>query len=134
MYGVPEEFAYQAMPNNKLAKNLERRGIQMEQVAAFDVTYAYFNMEDPVVGGYAPEKVALRRAITLSYNVQDEIAILRKGQAIPAQAPYPPGVAGADPNFRSSACPRRGRCSTCSATWTATETATVKCPMARRSS
>jgi len=103
MYGVPEEFAYQAMPNNKLAKNLERRGIQMEQVAAFDVTYAYFNMEDPVVGGYAPEKVALRRAITLAYNVQDEIAILRKGQAIPAQAPYPPGVAGGDPSFRSSA-------------------------------
>lgn len=103
MYQVPEEFANQAMPNNKLARNLERRGIRMEQLPALDLTYAYFNMDDPVVGGYTPEKVALRRAITLGYNVQDEIAIIRKGQAVPAQTPYPPGVAGADPDFRTSA-------------------------------
>src|SRR5258706_8839333 len=103
MYQVPEEFANQAMPNNKLAKNLERRGIRMEQLPALDYTYAFFNMEDPLVGGYTPEKVALRRAITLSYNVLDEIAIIRKGQAVAAQTPYPPGVAGADPNFRTTA-------------------------------
>jgi ABC-type transport system substrate-binding protein len=103
MYQVPEEFANQAMPNNKLAKNLERRGIQMEQLPALDYTYAFFNMEDPVIGGYGPDKVALRRAITLSYNVRDEIAIIRKGQAVPAQTPYPMGVAGSDPNFRTTA-------------------------------
>jgi ABC-type transport system substrate-binding protein len=103
MYQVPEEFANQAMPMNKLAKNLERRGIQMEQLPALDYTYAFFNMEDPVIGGYTPDKVALRRAITLSYNVKDEIAIIRKGQAVPAQTPYPMGVAGADPNFRTTA-------------------------------
>ena len=28
---------------------------------------------------------------------------MRKGQAIPAQAPYSPGVAGHDPDFRTSA-------------------------------
>ena len=100
---VPEEFAYQAFPNNKLAKNLERRGIRMEQLPALDVTYSYFNMEDPVVGGYTPEKVALRRAINLSYKVKDEIAILRKGQAIPAEGPWAPGVAGWDPDFHTTA-------------------------------
>jgi ABC-type transport system substrate-binding protein len=47
--------------------------------------------------------VALRRAISLAYNVRDEIAIVRKGQAVPAQAPWSPGVAGYDPNFRSVA-------------------------------
>jgi ABC-type transport system substrate-binding protein len=103
MYQVPEEFANQAMPMNKLAKNLERRGIEMEQLPALDYTFAYFNMEDPQVGGYSPERVALRRAISLSYNVRDEIAIIRKGQAVPAQTPYPPGVAGADENFRTTA-------------------------------
>src|SRR4029079_3894538 len=70
---------------------------------ALDLTFNYFNMDDPTVGGYAPEKVALRRAITLAYKTQDEIAIIRKGQAIVANTPYSPGVAGYDPNFRPSA-------------------------------
>jgi ABC-type transport system substrate-binding protein len=99
---IPEEFSYQAFPNNKLAKNLERRGIRMERLPTLDITYSYFNMDDPVVGGYTPEKVALRRAIALSYKVKDEIAILRKGQAIPAEAPYAPGVAGYDPKFHTT--------------------------------
>jgi ABC-type transport system substrate-binding protein len=103
MFGVPEEFANQGMPNNKLAPHLAKRGIAMEQVPAMDLTFSYFNMEDPVVGGYTPEKVALRRAISLGYKTQDEIAILRKNQAIPAQTPYSPGVAGYDPHFRTSA-------------------------------
>jgi ABC-type transport system substrate-binding protein len=100
---VPDEFAYQAFPNNKLAKNLERRGIRMEQFPTLDVTYAFYNFDDPVFGGYTPDKVALRRAINLSYKIKDEIAILRKGQAIPAQTPYAPGVAGYDPDFRTTA-------------------------------
>ena len=100
---VPEEFAYQAFPNNKVAANLARRGIQMEQLPALDLTYNFFNMDDPVVGGYTPDKVALRRAISLSYKTEDEIAIIRKGQAIAAQTPYSPGVAGYDPNFRTAA-------------------------------
>jgi len=103
MYQVPEEFANQAMPNNKLAPGLARKGIAMEQLPALDLTYNYFNMEDPIVGGYTPEKVALRRAISLAYKTQDEIAIIRKNQAIAAQTPYSPGVAGYDPNFRTSA-------------------------------
>ncbi len=103
IFGVPNEFANLAMPNNKLAANLARRGIVMRQVPALDLTYAYFNMEDPVVGGYTPEKVALRRAMSLSYKTRDEIAIIRKNQAIPASTPYSPGVAGYDPGFRTTA-------------------------------
>lgn len=101
LYGLPEEFANQAIPNNELAPNLVRKDIRMEQVPALDITFNYFNMKDPVVGGYTPEKVALRRAIALGYKTQDEIAIIRKNQAIPAQAPYSPGVAGYEPGFRT---------------------------------
>jgi ABC-type transport system substrate-binding protein len=103
LFLIPDEFAYQAFPNNKLAKNLERRGIRMEQLPTLDVTFAFFNMEDPQFGGYTPEKVALRRAISLSYKVKDEINIVRKGQAVAANTPYAPGVAGYDPNFHTSA-------------------------------
>ncbi|MDX2217608.1 MAG: ABC transporter substrate-binding protein [Burkholderiales bacterium] len=100
---VPEDFANLVMPNNKLAPGLERQGIRLSQIAALDITYAVFNMNDPIVGGYTPDKVALRRAISLAYKTHDEIAIIRKGQAIPAHTPYSPGVIGYDPNFKTSA-------------------------------
>src|SRR5689334_4100871 len=102
IFRVPEEFANQGMPNNHLAPNLAKRGILMQQVAALDLTYAYFNMDDPLIGGYTPERVALRRAIALGYNVRDEISIIRKNQAIVAETPYSPGVAGYDPNFHTA--------------------------------
>src|SRR3982074_1763866 len=79
------------------------RLVRSQQLPTLDLTYSFFNMEDPVVGGYGPEKVALRRAISLSYKGKDEIAILRKGPAIPAETPYSPGVAGYDPDFHTTA-------------------------------
>ncbi|MHA4875808.1 hypothetical protein, partial [Enterococcus faecium] len=60
---VPYEFAPDAAPGGRLAPNLARRGMQLHLVPQPDVTYTYFNMDDPVVGGYTPERVALRRAI-----------------------------------------------------------------------
>jgi ABC-type transport system substrate-binding protein len=60
---VPGEFVNQAAPNGQLAPHLARRGIRMRRQPNADLTYVYFNMEDPVVGGYTPDKVALRRAI-----------------------------------------------------------------------
>ena len=96
---LPNEFANIAIPGGKLAPNLGKQGILLNKTEEPDVTYTYFNMEDPVVGGYGRDKIALRRAITLAYNTREEIQILRKNQAIPAQSPIPPGVAGYDPRF-----------------------------------
>jgi len=101
IFRVGEEFANVAMPNNVIAPNLAKRGIRMAQVPGMDITFNYFNMEDPTVGGYSPEKVALRRAISLAYNTKDEITIIRKNQAVPASTPYGPGVIGYDPRFRT---------------------------------
>ena len=100
---VPNEFANVATPNNELAANLRRRGIQMERTPGMELTYSYFAMKDPIVGGYEPEKVALRRAIVLGQDVATEIRIPRKNQAIPAQSPIGPGAMGYDPDFRSTA-------------------------------
>jgi ABC-type transport system substrate-binding protein len=103
LWRMPEDVAQQAVPNRQLAPNLVKAGIQAELVPALDLAYLYFNMKDPTVGGYTPAKVALRRAISLAYRSQDEINIVYKGLAIPAHAPYSPGVAGYDPGFRTSA-------------------------------
>lgn len=98
---LPQAFAYQAIPNNQLAPNLAKRGISMERVAIPDVTVSYFNMEDPIVGGYTPDKVALRRAIALAYNSEEEIRLPRRNQAILAQGPIEPSIYGYDPKFKS---------------------------------
>jgi ABC-type transport system substrate-binding protein len=102
MTRVPYEFAATAAPGGRLAANLARRGMQLHRVSQPDVLYTYFNMDDPVVGGYAPERVALRRAIALGYDNAEEIRLLRKPLAIPAQGLVAPLVAGYDPAYRSS--------------------------------
>lgn len=102
-YRMPPAFANTIVPNNTLAPNLKKMGIEFAQVAALDLTFLYFNMEDATVGGYTPDKVALRRAITLGYRAREEISVIWKNQAILAHTPYSPGVAGYDANFRTSA-------------------------------
>jgi ABC-type transport system substrate-binding protein len=99
--GVPAEFANLAIPNNQLAPNLAKRGIGMLRVPRADVAVTYFGMEHPVVGGTTPDKVALRRAIALAVDVEREIALVRRGQAVPAQSPIAPGTWGYDPAFKS---------------------------------
>jgi ABC-type transport system substrate-binding protein len=100
---MPNEFANIATPGNQLAGDLKRRGITMQRTPGIEITYSYFQMKDPVVGGYDPEKIALRRAIVLGQDVDSEIRIARKNQAIPAQSPIGPGALGYDAAFRSSA-------------------------------
>jgi ABC-type transport system substrate-binding protein len=99
--GVPGEFADIALPNNQLAPNLAKRGIGMQRVPRADVSLTYFGMEHPLVGGNAPHKVALRRAIALAVDVPREIRLVRRGQAVPAQSVVAPGVWGHDPAFKS---------------------------------
>jgi ABC-type transport system substrate-binding protein len=98
---VPPEFVNIAAPNGKLAPNLAKRGIGMARRVNSDSAYVYFNMEDPVVGGYTPDKVALRRAIGLATNLDKLIRIGYRDQAIPAQAPTVPHTTGYDPAFKS---------------------------------
>jgi oligopeptide transport system substrate-binding protein len=97
---VPNDFAGFAFPGGKVAPFLTRQGISGERFVETDLVYTYFNLDDPVVGGLAPEKIALRRAMAMAYNVGEEISVIRTGGAIRAMSPIPPGVAGYDPEFR----------------------------------
>ncbi len=98
---VPAEFAGTAMPNNQLAPNLAKRGITMVRYPRADVAVSYFQMEDPVVGGTTPDKVALRRAMSLGVDVDREIRLVRRGQAVPAQGAIAPGTWGYDPLLKT---------------------------------
>ncbi len=98
---LPNEFAPRAIPNNRLSPHLAKQGIKMARVPLVDTTMSYFGMEHPVVGGYTPDKVALRRAMALAYDSQAEIERVRLGQAIPAQSVVPPLLSGYEPGFKS---------------------------------
>lgn len=98
---VPPDFIKVAVPGGTIAPYLQRRGIQANVVVSHAVSYYYFNMQDPVVGGYTPEKIALRRAIGLGMNIQRQIQLARGGQGIIAQSPVAAHVPGFDPAFRS---------------------------------
>jgi ABC-type transport system substrate-binding protein len=97
---VPPDFAGFAFPGGKLAPFLVKQGIEGERFVETDLVYTYFNLDDPVVGGLTPEKIALRRAMSLGYNIGEEVAVIRNGGAVIAESPVPPGVEGYDANFR----------------------------------
>jgi ABC-type transport system substrate-binding protein len=98
---IPDHFCQQAVPNGQIAPYLAKRGIQLVRYQRNDVSFSYFAMEHPLVGGYTPEKVALRRAIALAVDIEREIQLARYGQAIPAQSHVAPQVWGYDPAFKS---------------------------------
>jgi ABC-type transport system substrate-binding protein len=96
---MPYEFLNMAIPGGKPAPWLAARNVNYLPSVETVVVYLYFNMKDPTVGGYTPEKVALRRAISLAYDVDTDTGLIRNGTAIAAQSPVPPGVLGYDPEF-----------------------------------
>jgi ABC-type transport system substrate-binding protein len=100
---TPFSFINQVLPNGKLAPNLAKLGVRVFREEEPELTYDAFNMEDPVVGGYTPERVGLRRAIVMAHDRDAEIAFIRKNQAIAAESPVPPGIIGYDPNFHTHA-------------------------------
>lgn len=98
---LPATFVNQAAPNGTLAPNLAKRGIGMARVPSTDVTMLFFNMTDKVVGGYSADKVALRRAIALALNSEEEVRLPRRGQAIVAQSFIMPNTSSYDPKWRT---------------------------------
>ncbi|MDO3664914.1 ABC transporter substrate-binding protein [Acinetobacter higginsii] len=88
--------------NNQLKAEMQKQGIRLYANKEAEITYSMLNMRDPVVGGNSLDKIALRRAIAMSFNVNEYIRILRKGQAVKAEMLVPAGINGHNPNYRSS--------------------------------
>jgi ABC-type transport system substrate-binding protein len=102
LLNVPGTFAPVALPQGKLAPNLAKQGVYLSRILLPAINYTTFNMRDPVVGGFGNEKLALRRAIAMAYDVDAEVEVIRKGQAEPLSMVIPPGVAGYAPRYRSN--------------------------------
>jgi ABC-type transport system substrate-binding protein len=93
------EIAARLLTDNRLRPEYAARGVVRHvypEPYSFNVT---FNMDDPVSGGMAKERVALRRAIALGFDRKTLIDVAYAGQALPANQLVPPGVAGYDPTL-----------------------------------
>jgi ABC-type transport system substrate-binding protein len=97
---VPSNLVSKVMDaNNRPNAELAKAGVRLERGIQPAISYTYFNMDDPVVGGYTPARIALRRAIIMGYDVNEEIRVLRQGQGMPATQVVPPNMTGHDPSY-----------------------------------
>lgn len=99
---LPQVAAPTVLEGRKLKKSFADQGILLDPMIEAGVVYTFMNFKDPLIGGSSLEKNALRRAIAMSYNVQDEISQVRLGQAVKAEMAIPEGVTGHDSNYRNS--------------------------------
>ncbi|HXC40883.1 MAG TPA: ABC transporter substrate-binding protein [Burkholderiales bacterium] len=106
-YQLSELAANFMTEDGKLKPEYAKRGIQLDRSVDPEIIYTHFNMQEKIgdeanpLGGFAKERIALRRAIALAWKIDDQIRIIRKGQAIKAEYPIPPGVGGHEPGYRS---------------------------------
>jgi ABC-type transport system substrate-binding protein len=97
--GLGGDDTKRVMENGKLRPDLAKRGIRHLRFGSPSVTFTYFNLDDPAVGGYSTQQIALRRAIGMGFDVDEMIRVLFAGNALPANQLLPPGVSGYDPGL-----------------------------------
>jgi len=102
LLNLPSTFAPVALPGGKLAPDLAKKGVYLSRILLPAINYTAFNMRDPVIGGFGNDKLALRRAIAMAYDIEADIRTIRNGQAEALQGVIPPGVAGYDARYRSA--------------------------------
>lgn len=103
LVNLPHAFTERALTaDNRLLPELAARGIGLDRSLDAEIQYTFLNPRDPVIGGGSPARIALRRAILMAYDVDEEIRVLRKGQAQRAHFIAPPAAVGHDAEYRSS--------------------------------
>jgi len=96
---LPASLAGRVLDASALKPQYARRGIVLYRDIAPTIGFFFFNLDHPLVGGYTPEKIALRRAISMGYDRDAAVRQLLNGQAIPANQPVPPPLYGHDPKY-----------------------------------
>ena len=96
--GIPKDNYDSAIgPDRELMPVMEGKGIKLLKTPTLVVTYAAFNLDDPVLGAHK----RLRQAMAHAYDIERRIEIFANGRAIPAHGPLPPGLFGYDADYRN---------------------------------
>ena len=85
--------------DTNVTPEMEEKGIRLSTSVETTTGYVAFNWLDPVVGGQKGGESAerarkLRQAISIAFDVEEQISIFANGRGIPAQGPIAPGIFG----------------------------------------
>jgi ABC-type transport system substrate-binding protein len=85
--------------DTNVTPEMEDKGIRLSTSVETTTGYVAFNWLDPVVGGQMGGEAAqrarrLRHAISIAFDVEEQISIFANGRGIPAQGPIAPGIFG----------------------------------------
>ena len=78
----------------EMSPELKGHDLTMSPDVKPGVYYYGFNMRDPVVGGYTPEKRKLRQALQIAFLTEEYLNVFYKGNGVAAQSLIPPGIPG----------------------------------------
>ena len=98
---IPRRIVQGSPESDQVRRELRERGIAAYRSYSPGIRYASFNFRDPVIGGFAPDKLALRRAIAMTYDPEEEVRVVRKGSAFRPEMPIPPEIAGNDRTYHN---------------------------------
>jgi oligopeptide transport system substrate-binding protein len=77
-----------------VSPEMERKGIRLSTSVATSTGYIAFNWDDNVVGGPSERARKLRHALSIAFDVEEQISIFANGRGIAAQGPIAPGIFG----------------------------------------
>jgi peptide/nickel transport system substrate-binding protein len=80
--------------DTNVTPEMEEKGIRLSTSVETTTGYVAFNWLDPVVGGSSERARKLRHAISIAFDVEEQITIFANGRGIPAQGPIAPGIFG----------------------------------------
>jgi ABC-type transport system substrate-binding protein len=80
--------------DTNVTPEMEEKGIRLSTSVDTTTGYVAFNWLDPVVGGSSDRARKLRHAISIAFDVEEQISIFANGRGIPAQGPIAPGIFG----------------------------------------
>lgn len=95
---IPKDSMGEALPaGGQLSPELAKKNVRLLVFPQIDLTRVSFNFADP----FLAKNKLVRQALSLAFDTDSLIKTFYNGNAIPAQGPIPPGLAGYDPSFKN---------------------------------
>ncbi|MBY0412617.1 MAG: hypothetical protein K2Q18_00555 [Bdellovibrionales bacterium] len=95
-YGIPKDNFATAIIDNKLSPKMSDKGMSLTVTPLMQVYYYGYNYENKLF-----QNINLRRAMSLAYDINQEIKLFFNNTAYSAQSITPPGIAGNVPSFKN---------------------------------
>jgi oligopeptide transport system substrate-binding protein len=77
-----------------VSPEMEERGIRLSTSVSASTGYVAFNWDDAVVGGSSERARKLRHALSIAFDIEEQVSIFANGRGIAAQGPIAPGIFG----------------------------------------